>query len=206
MNAREQEDRVIRSLGAYIVGAAAALVAVLWLSGCTTVADVLGRIGEWNRQQAATNAPPVIGSEPAAAPVPPDTAADEVPFGGLRWVFGGEDGGGAQLSTPRIASLGIADGKLKYKWAGEALEAWGLPKTEAGALACLFVRRSDGQWVGGKFEWVSTSRTSRSLKNISEGYKGWSLDGIPREAEAAFVIISADRRKRTNVIRGLWRR
>ena len=40
---------------------------------------------------------------------------------------------------------------------------------------------------------------SDEVKNISEGYNGWPKDSIGKADAYAFVIVSKDGRKRTNV-------
>ena len=133
-------------------------------------------------------------------------AADQVSFGALRWSFGGIDGSGASKTSASIGGLSASGGGMSYRWTGPTLSSWGLSNTSAGAYACFFVQRSDGAWVGGKFDWISTSRTTRSFENILHGYNGWSLAGVPNPCPCAFVIVSSDRKKRTNVIASTWRR
>lgn len=138
---------------------------------------------------------------------PNDPNADEISFGNLNWSFGGVDGSGAVKTSASLGDLKINGGDLSYKWTGDTLRVWGLSDSSIGALACLFVQRNDNTWVGGKFDWISTSRTTRTLENIlDEHYNGWSLANVPNPCRAAFVIISADAKKRTNVALTLWRR
>ena len=147
------------------------------------------------------------GEQPAAPAEPAPAAGDEVSFSAFPFNYGGISGRGAALSSPRIKGLRISGQNLSYSWAGPNLSAWGLGHDNySGAYACLFVQRSDGSWVGGKFDWISSSRTSRHLENVFHGYEGWSLGGVPNPCSAAFVIVSADGRRRTNVIGGTWRR
>ena len=72
-------------------------------------------------------------------------------------------------------------------------------KEDPACLACLFCLIG-GKWIGGKFDWISTSRTSRDFKNVSDGYNGWDKGAIGKAAKYAFVIVSRDGKKRTNVI------
>ena len=195
------DDREYWNGLASIVGAAAALCAALLLCGCSTVRAVADEYRDWRADQ--TNAPAV---PPDAPPATPDPAADEADYSTFSWAFGGFQGSRAALSEPRIESLRMNGmSGLSYRWAGPNLSAWGLGHTDAGALACLFVQRADGRWVGGKFDWISTSRTTRDFKNLG-GYQGWTLEGIPNPCRAAFVIVSADGRRRSNVITADWRR
>ena len=189
------DTRIMLNIGAPILGAVLALIAAAMLSGCSTIRDAVRDWRDWRDSQ--TNAP-------AAPPATP--AADEAEYDTFTWAFGGFDGARATLDKPRIASLRMNGmSGLSYRWAGPDLSVWGLGHTDAGALACLFVRRADGRWVGGKFDWFSTSRTTRDFKNLA-GYQGWTITGIPNPTQAAFVIVSADGRRRSNVIIAEWRR
>ncbi len=187
----------------------ALLCVALALTGCRHLEPLLDA---W--RAAATNAPatPAVTNAPAdpapadPAPDPDPATADAVAFADLRWSFGGFNGAQAALDAPRIAALKLSASGLSYSWAGADLSAWGLADGDAGALACFFVRRSDGAWHGGKFDWISTSRRTRSFTNIHGGYNGWSLSGVPNPCPAAFVVVSSNGRKRTNVIVGEWRR
>lgn len=133
-------------------------------------------------------------------------AADQIPFSALHWNFGGKNGAHAKKTSASIGHLSVSQHSLSYRWTGDTLASWGIAHSDPGALACFFVMKSDGKWVGGKFDWISTSRTSRGFENILTGYGGWSLAGVPNPCACAFVIISADCKKRTNVIAGTWRR
>ncbi len=135
----------------------------------------------------------------------PAADVDAVEFAKLKWKFGGKDGSKAALSSPRLSGLKAGSKSISYKWE-QGLSDWGLSNGDAGALACLFVERSDGEIVGGKFDWVSTSRSSRGLENIFEGYSGWTLDGVPNPAKCYFVVLSSDGRKRSNIVGAEWKR
>lgn len=188
--------------------AAAALCAALLLCGCSTVRTVVDEYRDWRNSQ--TNQPPAVPDAPATPPAPPtqpeQPAADEAPYGAFSWAYGGFNGSRAALDAPRIGALKMNGmSGLSYNWVGPNLSAWGIGHANADALACLFLRRADGSWVGGKFDWVSSSRTTRDFKNLG-GYQGWTLEGVPNPCRAAFVIVSADGRRRTNVIAADWRR
>lgn len=172
----------------------ASLVASLALVGCESD-DIDGNV--WQGES----------SEPSSSTTA-DAAGDAVAFSSLNWSFGGFDGSKAAISSASIGNLSIAGNKMTYSWTGDTLATWGLGDHEAGALCCLFVKRSDDTWVGGKFDWISTDRTSRTLEHVTNtpGYNGWTLDNVPNPCEAAFVIVSADGKKRTNVISSNWSR
>ena len=134
-----------------------------------------------------------------------NAAGDMVDFGSLNWSFGGVNGSGASHDSVQISGLKFSNSGLSFSY-DTNLSAWGLSHDNAGALACLFVQKSDGSWVGGKFDWISSSRTTRGFAGHVPGYNGWVLTGVPNPCNAAFVIISANGRKRSNVISGTWSR
>ena len=205
------ESRRLLNLAAPFIGGLLALLATALLSGCSTIRDAVDEYRDWRDSQ--TNAPAVPPDVPDTPPATPGTptqpdtpAADEADYSAFSWAYGGFNGARAALDKPRIESLRMNGmSGLSYRWAGPNLSAWGLSHTDAGALACLFLQRADGSWVGGKFDWISSSRTTRDFKNLG-GYNGWTLAGIPNPCRAAFVIVSADGRRRSNVIAADWRR
>ena len=135
--------------------------------------------------------------------VEPDV--DAVDFALLKWAYGGVDGSRAKLDAPRITNLRVSGNKVSWK-RETGLASWGLANAQADALACLFIERSDGSIAGGKFEWVSTSRKTRSLGNVLSGYGGWKLDGVPESTRAYFVILDNTGRRRSNIISANWQR
>ena len=132
-------------------------------------------------------------------------AVDAVEFSSLRWEFGGVDGSRAKLSTPRISGLKASASGISYKWDAN-LSSWGLATDQAEAMACWFVEKEDGSIVGGKFEWIATSRRTRSLENVLTGYGGWKLDGVPNPCRCWFVVVSKDGKLRSNVVGTEWKR
>ena len=150
-------------------------------------------------QTGGTSQPSAAAGQGAAA------ANDAVPFSSLRWSYGGVNGSGAQPSAVTISGLSCSRNGLSFRY-NTNLSAWGLSYADAHALACLFVQKADGSWVGGKFDWISSSRTTRDFVNIRGGYNGWSLSGVPNPCKVAFVIIDEGHRRRSNVIAGTWSR
>jgi len=124
---------------------------------------------------------------------------DAIPFADLSFCWGGFKGSSAILSTPRISALSVSFSRMSIRW-DIGLSGWGLSDGDyTGALACLFCK-VDGQWIGGKFDWISTSRSTRDFKNIHSGYGGWSVSDFNRAETYAFVVVSKDGKKRSNVI------
>lgn len=156
-------------------------------------------------QQASTQQTSNQSSGTAAAPAGQAAAGDAVPFSSLRWSYGGANGSGAQPSAVTISGLSCSRSGLAFRY-NTNLSAWGLSNDDAHALACFFVQKADGSWVGGKFDWISSSRTTRGFENIFGGYNGWSLAGVPNPCNAAFVIVDEGCKRRSNVITATWTR
>lgn len=120
----------------------------------------------------------------------------------LNWTYGAFNGSQArEVPNAKISNLKVTKNGLSYSWTSGGCELLGADtRTDPSAtLACLFCK-IDGQWVGGKFDWISTSRLTRGFENIRSGYKGWDPQAIEKASSFAFVIVSADGKHRTNVI------
>ena len=143
----------------------------------------------------------------------PEGYADEMDFGLFDWNFGGFSGedskwheAGSTQTGPVIGDLRFTEDGLRFQYEND-LSAWGLDYDDPdGAVACLFVKDNDGNWIGGKFEWISSSRTTRSFQNVFDGYNGWDLSNVPQTTEAAFVIVSKNGKWRSNVAVATWER
>ncbi|MGI5868654.1 MAG: hypothetical protein ACOX9C_04310 [Kiritimatiellia bacterium] len=203
--------------------------AAVLLGGCASILDRIGeediaRLDElawkwverleekYGRQdEPAPEAPeapqaeaPSAGTPADPAPTAPDAPAaaalDQAEFAALQWRYGGFDGSRARLDSPRLSNLRADGSRLWYKW-DVGLSGWGLGHGDAGAVCAVFFLKDDGAWVGGKFDWVSTSRSDRELKHV-ESYSNWPSSGIrlPWRGKVAFVVVSADGRRRSNVL------
>jgi hypothetical protein len=138
------------------------------------------------------------GCKDEAAP-----SVDAVPFSEFRWTWGGFNGSGAALDAPRISNLSVAvPSSLAFRWDVD-MRSWGYAHGDPKGVACLFVRQGD-RWVGGKFEWISSSRNTRGLENVRHRYEGWDPGALNQAREIAFVVVSGDGRRRSNV--AVWRR
>lgn len=99
----------------------------------------------------------------------------------------------------QIKDLKITKSGLSYKWAKGNLSNWGLAYDDASALAIIGYEK-DGQWKFCKFDWISSSRTTRDYKNINSGYNGINADEFFSAKHHGFFIMSKNGKKRTNVI------
>lgn len=148
---------------------------------------------------------------PPAEDVPEDIdaetpGADSIQYAALKWNMGGFNGSGALMhSGAVIGSLSVKSNGMSYKWVSGGCEQLGAADRgdHTKTLACLFYKDAVGKWQGGKFDWISTSRTTRDFKNIDSGYNGWSPSAFASATEYAFVIVGTNGR-RTNVIK--WAR
>lgn len=216
---------MIRNLLAYMagvmIGFSAFLVAACTITGCCTTEERAAAIQAAKEiaqevseavAQAKAEQEPVAGQAQAAEPETPPAAqesgqaataqADGVDFALLSWDYGGFKGGkAAPVQSCEIGSLSIKKDGMSYKWVKGGCEQLGASsRTAADCICALFVLGADGKWRGGKFDWISTSRTSRSFENIHGEYNGWPSDAIEKAQGYAFVITSKDGKKRTNVI------
>lgn len=152
---------------------------------------------------AAPTAPP---SDAAAKPPAADSTADAgqsasaAASGTLVYKYGGFDGSRAvEDPNTQIKNLRMSRDGLSYQWAKGNLGNWGLSREEAGALACAGYW--DGkQWIMAKFDWISTSRTTRGFENIYDHYNGWKPEPFFAAPKRAFCIVSEDGKRRTNLL------
>ena len=136
-------------------------------------------------------------------PTAPGATVDAVDYASLRWSMGGFNGSKAALHDGvEIGSLNVGRDGMSYRWVRGGCEQLGAgSRTDfSKTLACIFYRDGSGAWVGGKFDWISTSRTTRDFKNTHSGYNGWNAAAFDAATEFAFVIVGTNGR-RTNVIR-----
>ena len=179
--------------------------AAMMLAGCATINAILSddaamaeldaMAQKWKGKLAELPAP----DKPTPGEPPTGVAGDAIPFSSLQWRWGGFNGSGAKFDRVTLSGLSCNGKSVSYRFDVD-LEAWGLSHTDHGAICAVFFER-DGVFEGGKFDWVSSSRTSRGLKHV-ESYNNWPSSGIklPFRGRVAFVIFSADGRRRSNVV------
>lgn len=126
---------------------------------------------------------------------------DQVDYSLLDWCWGGFNAKNAQHKEGVIiANLAVHNSGMSYSWQSGNCEALGASgHTNADCIAALFCNVG-GKWKGGKFEWISTSRLTRSWHNL-HGYNGWQFSAYEQAKEVCFVIVSRDGRVRSNVIK-----
>lgn len=141
---------------------------------------------------------PSSGTQPSASPA----SSDAVDFASLEWAWGGFNGSNAKLTEgAEIGSLKVTADGMSYKWVKGGCEQLDKSCSHSNpcctcALFCLV----DGKWVGGKWEHISTDRTTRDFKNVKKGYGGWDAFALGKATAYAFVILDDGAKKRTNII------
>lgn len=130
-----------------------------------------------------------------------ESASDQVDFALMNFCWGHFNGKNA-LAEPGVLidDLRVSTNKMEYRWKQGGCEQLGAASaSSADCLACLFCKFGN-EWKGGKFDWISTSRTTRDFKNVHEGYSGWDPEVFRAAKEFAFVIVSSNGKKRSNII------
>jgi len=152
-----------------------------------------------NRMDSATGASVEGGDSSGVAESASSTAGEDV---ALAFRYGGfKAKNPKEVSGCQIGSLKVSSDKMAYKWVAGGCEALGAKDRSdySQTVACAFFW--DGaRWVGGKFDWISTSRTSRSFENIKAGYGGWDAKAFFAAKKHGFCIVSKDGKKRSNFI------
>ena len=122
----------------------------------------------------------------------------------LVYRFGGFNGShAAEDPETQISSLHMSRNGMSYRWVKGGCENFGAK--DRGdcdhALACAFFwSEKDHAWIGGKFDWISTSRTTRDFNNLNGGYGGWTPEEFFWAPRRAFCIVSSNGKKRTNLL------
>lgn len=149
----------------------------------------------------AAQSDPATAETGADTTAPAEEAATPV-AGSLVFRYGGFDGSKAtEDPATQIRAFKFSSSGMSYAWAKGDLGNWGLAHTDAGALACAFYWSDKEQaWIGGKFDWISSSRLTRSWENVRERYNGWDPDAFFSAKRHAFCIVSKDGRRRTNLV------
>lgn len=182
-------------------------VCLLAAGGCASVLDRIGAADiekldamaeKWKAKLEERYGGGTVETPPTPE-TPPATGGDAMDYALLKWQYGGFRAGGATLDSPRLSNLSCNGRSVSYRW-DVGMAGWGLGNGDAGAICAVFFLR-DGAWIGGKFDWVSVTRTNRELKHV-ESYSNWPSSGIklPWRGRVAFVVVSADGRRRSNVL------
>lgn len=149
---------------------------------------------------APAEAAPPEEEEPPPAPAPEEPAPAPAPA--LEWRYGGFDGSrAAEDPECRIADLRMDRDGLSFKWDTGIPASWARHDSDKGRLVVAAAFYWDGtKWVGGKFDWLDESRSSRSFENVREGYNGWDAAAFFAAKRRAFCVCAANGRARSNLL------
>ena len=102
----------------------------------------------------------------------------------------------------QIKDLKMDRNGMSYRWAKGGCENLGATsKSDYDHTIAVAGWSNDGKtFKCGKFDWISTSRTTRSFENIHSGYNGFKPDEFFNAKRRCFFIMSADGKKRTNIL------
>lgn len=140
-----------------------------WVKAIAAKAKAIAEEGREEAETAGTT-----GTEGTAGTAVAPRTKDAPP---LSWCYGGFDGLRAVAVEDAVLEGATLSGDtLKFSWAkGDCRNLGALNKTDSDhTVACLFLENGKG----GKFEWISTSRKTRSVGNIRDGYRGWPKDAL----------------------------
>ena len=121
----------------------------------------------------------------------------------LVFKYGGFKGDKAvEDSRCRISQLKIGSDSLTFRWDTKIPGDWKRETLEKGPMIVVaaFYQDSSGRWIGGKFDWIDESRSSRSLENIKAGYGGWDGTSWTAAKKHAVCVASADGKFRSNLL------
>lgn len=117
-------------------------------------------------------------------------------------IWGGESYGGATSVDMTLSSASVDGSYIHFEY--EMNNSW--PTTDGlQAVACMFVKRSDGSWYGGKFDWIREGgQTVKLTENIDNGYGAFSSEQPAPGQTVAFIWVSVDKKHRSNEAVTTW--
>lgn len=117
--------------------------------------------------------------------------------------FGSPNVGKARYNTDcQIKDFKMDDRGMSYKWVKGGCEALGAKdKTDAGMTLAVCGYSTNGiDFHVCKFDWISTSRTTRSWENVKEHYNGINSDLFFNAPKRCFFICDRNGSYRTNIL------
>jgi hypothetical protein len=125
-------------------------------------------------------------------PVAP-TAAEPT----LSWCYGGFNGSNAAVVEDAVLrGVTLKGDTFTIEWdKGDCRNLGATSKEDSDhTVACLFLANGKG----GKFEWISTSRKTRSTENIKNGYNKWPKSALDKGGRLWFCIAGVKDDKKTS--------
>ena len=117
--------------------------------------------------------------------------------------FGSPNVGSCRLCSDAVIKDFKMDKKgMSYKWAKGGCEQLGAKdKTDAGATLAVCGYSNNGiDYHVSKWDWISTSRTTRSWENVYDHYNGINPDTFFEAAHHCFFICDKHGNYRTNIL------
>lgn len=149
--------------------------------------------------EAESSHPATEDSKGVSGLVGPEESCVPPVAGCFLWKFGGFDGSkAAEDSRCRVSSLRVGASCLTLKWETGIPGDW--KKSAEGFVVAAVFYWDGSNWIGGKFDWIDEARRSRDFKNIFGGYNGWDGKAFAAASRFAFFVVSADGKKRSNII------
>lgn len=149
-------------------------------------------------EKAETAATAETAETPATAEAAATTETAPPIAENLSWSYGGFNGKKAvAVDDAVLAKATLKGDTLSFEWEkGDCRNLGANSKTDADhTVACLFLENGKG----GKFEWISTSRKTRSVGNIKDGYNGWPKKALDDGGDLYFCIAGVkDDKKSSN--------
>lgn len=128
------------------------------------------------------------------------TSSDGFAYSAVIW--GGENYGGDQTVDMTLSSADVGGGYIRFEYTMN--DSWPLKEGNQ-AVACMFMKRSDGSWYGGKWDWISDGGQSlKQTVNIDEGYGAFADERPTSGQTVAFVWVSTDKKHRSNEAITTW--
>ncbi len=117
----------------------------------------------------------------------------------LDFRYGGFDGGRAKEDPRcRISNFKMGKSGCSLKWETAIPGDWARDK-DGLVIAAIFYKDGD-RWIGGKFDWIDRSRSTRDFENIDGGYGGWNASAFRAATKHAICVVSADGKYRSNLL------
>lgn len=160
--------------------------------GSSSATTDTGRAGD-DRAKEERDGSMVTPSDGTSKPVVADSLVLDFRYGGFKGGSAKDD------SRCRISNFKMGKSGCSLKWETSIPGDWARGK-DGLIVAAIFYKDGGGKWVGGKFDWIDRSRSTRDFKNIDGGYGGWNASAFRSAKKHGFCVVSADGKHRSNFI------
>ena len=179
-------------------------------SGCKTLDKIAEVIKE---HPSVTNDIPVVIVPPAPTPAPAPVPASGFVFENVKW--GGESFASSTTMDMTLKSARVDSKKIYFQL--DFNNSWPIKdgskvgpdgksyELDLQAVICMFMKRADGTWYGGKWDWIRKGgQTLKLRENIDDGYGAFANEKPTHGQTVAFVFVSIDKRHRSNEAITTW--